>query len=127
MLTVEDVKSKFTEELIGLTDEAIEDLIEQAGYVVNFATRGFLNNQILYYSENTTDTHWFDHYTAIKRKAMIAQLEYWFHVGPETDIVARYRSYRVGDSKIEYELTTLAPRAYRVLRMGGAMNIGVRL
>lgn len=127
MLTVEDVKSKFTEELIGLTDEAIEDLIEQAGYVINFATRGFLDNQILYYSENTTDTHWFDHYTAIKRKAMIAQLEYWFHVGPETDIVARYRSYRVGDSKIEYELTTLAPRAYRVLRMGGAMNIGVRL
>lgn len=127
MLTVEDVKGKFTDELIGMTDEAIEDLIEQAGYVVNFATRGFLDNQILYYSENTTDTHWFDHYTAIKRKAMIAQLEYWFHVGPETDIVARYRSYRVGDSKIEYELTTLAPRAYRVLRMGGAMNIGVRL
>ena len=127
MLTVEEVKGKFTDELIGLTDEAIEDLIEQADYVINFATRGFLHNQILYYSENTTDTYWHEHYVGIKRKAMMAQLEYWFHVGPETDIVARYRSYRVGESKIEYELTTLAPRAYRILRMGGAMNIGVTL
>lgn len=127
MLTVQEVKDKFDEALIGLTDDAISDLIEQAGGVINFATRGKLDNQILYYSENTTDTQWYEHYTDIKRRSMMAQLEYWFHVGPETDIVARYRSYRVGDNRIEYELTTLAPRAYRILRLNGLMNVGVRL
>lgn len=127
MLTVEEIKNKFADGLIGLTDEMIKDLIEQADYVISLSTRGFLDNQILYHSENTTDTRWYEHYANIKRKAIMAQLEYWFHVGPETDIVARYRSYRVGESKIEYELTTLAPRAYRILRMGGAMNVGVTL
>lgn len=127
MLTVKEVKDRFGEDLIGFTDEAIEEIIENANHVIAIATRGQLDNYILYYSENTTDTHWYEHYIGIKRKAMMAQLEYWLHVGPETDVVARYRSYRVGESKIEYELTTLAPRAYRILRMGGAMNVGVRL
>lgn len=123
---IEKVKDRFPKECELYSDADLTKLIGHADYLVNYVTRGRLENQIVYYSRST-DLEWLEFYKNMKTEAVLAQLEYWFHVGAETDLVMRYKSYTIGSSRHEYELTTISPRVHRILRMGGMMNIGVSL
>lgn len=125
-IVVADIREKFPEDSTAYSDTILQGLIDRAVELVNFATRGQLQNQLKYYRDST-DRTWYEYYTDIEQRAVMAQMEYWFYVGAETDLVAKYKSYMMGNSRIEYELTTISPRTYRVLRMGGLMNVGVSL
>lgn len=125
-ITIDEVTSEFPKECSAYDNADLKKLIEHAEYLINFVTHGRLENQILYYSE-VEQSEWFDHYVRMKIKAVCAQMEYWFYVGAETDLVAKYKSFIIGGNRQEYELTTISPRVYRILRMGGMMNAGVTL
>lgn len=62
------------------------------------------------------------------KKATCAQVEFWFEVNVESDIVGNsYNGMSLGNLSLNGKFNTLAPRARRALQIAGLYNRGVTM
>lgn len=90
-------------------------LLERASELMDFVTLNRIE------STDTEDV-------ANAKKATCAQVEFWFQVNHESDIIGNsFNGMSMGNLSLNGKFNTLAPRARRFLQLGGLYYRGVTM